>query len=63
MPDGISKETFKGYDTDSKLDTLFDYVKDTRGDISEVKEALNVRLQRVESNPMVLVGRLLRFWK
>ena len=23
---GISRETFSGYDTDSKLDTLFDYV-------------------------------------
>lgn len=33
---GITKETFLGYDTDSKLNTLFDYIHD----ISEKQKAI-----------------------
>ena len=38
MPDGISRETFKGYDTAGKLNTLFDYMVDTRDRVIKLEK-------------------------
>ena len=58
MPDGISKETFKGFDTDSKLNTLFDYTIDTRIDVSEIRVQITKRkkIDTTVAGMMGLVG-------
>ena len=33
----VDRKTFEGYDTDSKLNTLFDYAKDIREEVKTVK--------------------------
>jgi hypothetical protein len=38
MANGISKETFKGMDIDSKLDVLFDYVQQSSLNIETLKK-------------------------
>ena len=55
MPDGISKETFKGFDTDSKLNTLFDYTIDTRADVSEIKKQI-VNKRKVDTTVAACMG-------
>lgn len=34
---GVDRKTFEGYDTDSKLLTLYDYANDTWQEINKVK--------------------------
>jgi len=38
MSNGISKDTFKGMDVNSKLDVLFDYAIDSHKNIKELKK-------------------------
>jgi len=55
MPDGITKETFKGFDTDSKLNTLFDYTIDTKADISEIKQQISKR-KKIDTTVAACMG-------
>lgn len=43
---GISRETFKGYDADSKLNTLFDLAMESHKCACEMKEQLDVLKRR-----------------
>lgn len=40
MPNGITKETFEGFDTNSKLDTMFDYMLFLCRDFKDIKKDL-----------------------
>jgi len=46
MANGISKETFKGMDVDSKLGVLFDYSHDNYHSIEGMKTSINALKKR-----------------
>jgi|GEM_PF-3098864 len=48
MPE-VSKETFKGYSTDSKLDTLFDYQKEIHGILAARIEKCDLKFKNLEN--------------
>ena len=58
MSHGITKETFMGFDTDSKLNALFDYMIDAKFDISEIKMEINKKrkIDTTIAGAMGLVG-------
>ena len=56
MSDGISKETFQGYSTDSKLDTLFDYVLDIHKWQHDQPVICEKRLRKLENRKWINTG-------
>ena len=46
MANGISKDTFRGMDTDSKLGVLFDYSHDNYHSIEGMKASIDVLRKR-----------------
>ena len=49
MANGISKETFKGMDVDSKLGVLFDYSHDNYHNIEGMKTSIESTKNSIES--------------
>ena len=45
---GISRETFNDYDTNSKLNTLFDYAQATHTMVEEHMRSLTARVEALE---------------
>jgi len=53
---GVSRETYQGYDTESKLNTLFDYVHDIREVSCKGDKELNVRVTKLETRKKLDTG-------
>ena len=74
---GITKDTFKAFPVDAKLDTLFDYIQDIHVQQNEHPVACNKRFEKLEDKKVrdtvvssgmgllggfVAVAAKLKFW-
>jgi len=56
MPNGITRDTFKGYTTDSKLLTLFDILVDVQVKQTHQIEVCDPRFKKLENRKWVDKG-------
>lgn len=49
---GVTRDTFKAYDTDSKLDTLFDYLHELHGHQCADPERCERRFEAIEKRKL-----------